>query len=69
MDILTGILVTSAIIDTVRNIYELTFNVSDDPVKERILKYQTSKFDKNSKVEHYYITIEGNRIIDIKPMD
>lgn len=69
MDILTGVLVASAIIDTVRNIYELTFNVSDDPAKERILKYQTSKFNKNSKVKHYSITIEGNRIIDIKPMD
>lgn len=69
MDIFTGVLVAAAIVDTARNIYELTFNISDDPTKERKLKFQTSKFNRNSKVRHYHITTEGNRIIDIEPLD
>jgi len=69
MDILVGLLVTSAIIDVAKNLYELTFDVSDDPVKKKLLKYQTNKFDRNRKATHYHITVEGNRIIDIEPLD
>lgn len=69
MDIATGILFTATLISAVKNLYELTFMIDDDPAKERKLKYRTNKFDRNSPSKHYLLTIEGNRIIDIQPVD
>lgn len=69
MDIATGILLTASLISAAKNLYELTFMIDDDPAKERKLKYRTDKFNRNSQTQHYFLTIEGSRIIDIQPID
>lgn len=69
MEIATGILVANSVVSAIKNLYELTFMVGDDPVKEKKLKYRTNKFDRSGKTKQYLLTIEGNRIIDIEPMD
>ena len=69
MDIATGILLTASLISAAKKLYELTFMIDDDPVKERKLKYKTDKFKRNSQTKHYFLTIEGTRIIDIQPID
>ena len=69
MEIATGILVATSLIGAVKNLYELTFMINDDPLKEKKLKYRTNKFDRSSKTKYYFLTIEGSRIIDIQPVD
>ncbi|GEM_PF-2562863 len=69
MEIATGILVAANLISAVKNLYELTFMVDDDPSKEKKLKYRTNKFDRNGKIKHYFLTIEGYRVMDIQPID
>ena len=69
MDIITGILITASLISAAKNLYELTFMINDDPAKERKVKYKTNKFDKNSPTKHYFLTIGGNRIIEMEPED
>ena len=69
MEIATGILVAASLINAAKNLYELTFMVGDDPVKERKLKYKTSAFSRNSKIRHYFLTVEGGRIIGMEPAD
>jgi len=69
LDIATGILLTASLISAAKNLYELTFMIDDDPAKERKLKYRTDKFNRNSQTQHYFLTIEGSRIIDIQPID
>lgn len=69
MDIATGILLIASLISAAKNLYELTFIIDDDPAKERKLKYRTDKFNRNSQTKHYFLTIEGSRIIDIQPIN
>ena len=69
MEIATGILVATSLISAVKNLYELTFMIDDDPSKEKKLKYRTNKFDRGGKTKHYFLTIEGSRIMDIQPID
>ena len=69
MDMVTGILIATSLISAAKNRYELTFMTSDDPAKHRKLKFETNRFDRNSPTKQYLLTIEGNRIIDIEPVD
>ena len=69
MEIVTGILLATSLISAVKNLYELTFTIDDDPAKEKKLKYRTSEFNRNSKAKHYFLTIEGGRIVGMEPID
>lgn len=69
MEIMTGILLAATLISAVKNLYELTFMIDDDPAKQKKLKYRTSEFNRNSKARHYFLTIEGNRIVGMEPVD
>lgn len=68
MEIATGILLTATVISAVKNLFELTFMLDDDPVKQKRLKVQTTNFNRNSKTRQYFLTIEGNRIVDVQPI-
>lgn len=67
--IVTGILVTASLIDAVKNLYDLTFVIDDDPAKEKKLRYTTSSYNKSLKTRRYFLTIEGNRIVEIEPLE
>ena len=69
MEIMSGILVAATLISAVKNLYELTFMIDDDPAKQKKLKYRTSEFNRNSKARHYFLTIEGGRILGMEPVD
>ena len=69
MEIATGILLTASLISAVKNLYELTFMIDDDPAKEKKLKYRTHNYDRNSGVKHYFLTLQGSRVVDIQPID
>jgi hypothetical protein len=69
MEIMTGILVAATLISAVKNLYELTFMVGDDPAYERKLKYRANGFNRNTRTQHYFLTIAGGRIIEIEPAD
>ena len=69
MEIATGILIAASLISAVKNLYELTFMIDDDLAKEKKLKYRTSEFNRNSKAKHYFLTIEGSRILGMEPID
>jgi hypothetical protein len=69
MTIATGILVAASLISAVKGLYELTFMSGDDPAYERKLKYRTNGFNRNTRTRHYFLTIEGGRIIEIEPAD
>lgn len=68
MEIATGILLTATVISAVKNLYELTFMIDDDPVKQKRFKYQTTNFNRDGKTRQYFLTIEGNRIVDVQPI-
>ena len=69
MEIATGILLAATLISAVKNLYELTFMIDDDPAKQKKLKYRTSEFNRNSQARHYLLTIEGGRILGMEPVD
>jgi hypothetical protein len=69
MEIITGFLLTATLISAVKNLYELTFMIDDDPAKEKKLKCRTSEFNRNSRAKHYFLTIEGSRIVGMEPID
>jgi len=69
MEIMTGILLTATLIGAVKNLYELTFMIDDDPAEEKKLKYRTSEFNRNNRARHYFLTIAGGRIIGMEPVD
>jgi len=69
MEIATGILLAATLISAVKNLYELTFMIDDDPAKQKKLKYMTSEFNRNGKAKHYFLTIEGSRIVGMEPID
>jgi hypothetical protein len=68
MEIVTGMLVAGTLISAVKDLYELTFMVGDDPANERKLRYRTKRFTRNTQSQHYFLTIEGGRIIEIEPV-
>ena len=69
MEPLTAIVVAATLINAAKNLYELTLMVGDDPVKQKKYKIETTKYNAAKPARHYYLTVEGNRIIDIEPMD
>lgn len=69
MEIMTGVLIAATLISAAKNLYELTFMIDDDPAKQKKLKYRTSEFNRNSKARHYFLTIEGSRIIGMELLD
>jgi hypothetical protein len=69
MEIATGILLAATLVSAVKNLYELTFMIDDDPAKQRKLKCRTSEFNRNSKARHYFLTIEGGRVVGMEPVD
>jgi len=69
MEPVTAILLTATLVDVAKKLYELTFMVSDDPVKEKKYKIITGNYNPNSPTKHYLLTIKGGRIIDIDPLD
>ena len=69
MEVVTGILITASLISAVKNLYELTFMIDSDPVNEKKLQYRTNRFNRNSEIKHYFLTLEGSRIVDIQPID
>lgn len=69
MEIVTGILVATSLISAVKDLYELTFIVGDDPAKQKKLRYKTNGFNRNTRTQHYFLTVEAGRIIGIEPAD
>lgn len=69
MEPVTAILLTATLVDVAKKLYELTFMVSDDPVKAKKYKIITSNYNPDSPTKHYLLTTEGGRIIDIDPLD
>jgi len=69
MEIVTGILVAASLVSAVKDLYDLTFMVGDDPAKERKLGCRTNGFNRNTRTRHYFLTIEGGKITEIEPAD
>lgn len=69
MDIVTTVIVGATLINAAKNLWELVLMTQDDPARERKYKIRTTKYRSNSRIKHYLLTIEGNRPIDIEPLD
>jgi len=69
MEVISAVLIGATLLNAAKNLVELSFMVGDDPVKEKKMKFRTNRFDRNNQARHYFLTIEGNRIIDVEPID
>lgn len=69
MEPVTALVVAATLINAAKNLYELTLKVVDDPVKGKTYKIKTNKYNANRPTKHYFLTVQGSRIIDIDPID
>ncbi|MBA7666704.1 hypothetical protein ES703_74785 [subsurface metagenome] len=69
VEIIDAILVGTKLLNTAKNLWQLTFASTDDPAKEKNYRIKTTNYNKNVSAKHYCLTVEGNRIISIEPLD
>jgi hypothetical protein len=69
MGVVEVFLAADKLIDAGKNLWDLMFVSSEDLAKPKKYKFRTTKYSKNAATKHYRLTIEGNRVIDIEPLD
>lgn len=65
----TTVLVNATVIDAVRNLWELTLMTDDGSATVRKYEVRSKYPFKNSEIRRFEITLKGDKVIKIEPLD
>lgn len=69
MKVVTGTLVSADVVDLVHNAWRLTLMIDDDSLSVRKYEVQSKYPFRNDEIRRFKLTLKGNEVIKIEPLD
>jgi hypothetical protein len=69
MNVVTGTLVNADTIDPVHNLWRLTLMIDDDSLSVRKYEVQSKYPFRNDEIRRFKLTLRGDEVIKIEPLD